>query len=231
MTTHGAGRSPYGLSPNNDSRRVIRGGAGRGEHNFYHLLPLPVRNSFVMLPRFVHLTIMRLASRLALLLFTSSVLGAPGLTTTTRLVLSHETARPGETVWAGLQFRLEPGWHIYWENSGDSGIPTRVEWQPTPGMTVGELRWPRPERFEEAGLVTYGYSANVVLLAPISIASNAAPGPLTLKAKVSWMECAQVCFPGSAPISATLTIGPETRPGAESGLLDQWQPRTAPIQP
>jgi thiol:disulfide interchange protein len=178
-----------------------------------------------MLARFVHLTIMRLATQLALLLFTSSVLGAPGLTTATRLVLSHQTARPGETVWAGVQFRLEPGWHIYWENSGDSGIPTRVEWAPTSGLTVGELRWPMPERFEEAGLVTYGYSSSVVLLAPIAIASNAASGPLTLKAKVSWMECAKTCVPGSAPISATLTIGPETRPGSESGLLDQWQPR------
>src|SRR5262249_11404152 len=157
--------------------------------------------------------------------------GAAELTTTTRLVLSHQTARPGETVWAGIQLRLEPGYHIYWENSGDSGIPTRLAWESAPGITVGELRWPMPERFEEAGLVTYGYSSSVVLLAPISVASNATAGPLTLKAKVSWMECAKTCFPGSASVSATLTIGAETRPGAESALLDAWQPRMPLSQP
>ncbi len=25
----------------------------------------------------------------------------------------------------GLYFKLEPGWHIYWKNAGDSGEPPR----------------------------------------------------------------------------------------------------------
>jgi DsbC/DsbD-like thiol-disulfide interchange protein len=28
----------------------------------------------------------------------------------------------------GLYFKLEPGWHIYWKNAGDSGEPPRARW-------------------------------------------------------------------------------------------------------
>ena len=29
---------------------------------------------------------------------------------------------------AGLYFKLEPGWHIYWKNPGDAGEPPHIQW-------------------------------------------------------------------------------------------------------
>ena len=45
------------------------------------------------------------------------------------LVLSDDTAKPGDTVWAGVALKMEPEWHTYWKNSGDAGMPTTIAWQ------------------------------------------------------------------------------------------------------
>ena len=39
-------------------------------------------------------------------------------------IVVHPNARAGERVRAGVQLRLDPGWHVYWKNPGDSGIAT-----------------------------------------------------------------------------------------------------------
>jgi thiol:disulfide interchange protein DsbD len=77
---------------------------------------------------------------------------------------------------------------------------------------------------EAAGLITYGYSNEVVLLAPLTIASNATAGAVTLRAKGSWSECSDKgCVPGSASLSASLQIGADSHPSADAALLEQWQ--------
>ena len=42
----------------------------------------------------------------------------------------------GPEVPVGVLYRIEPGWHIYWKYSGDSGIPTKIEWQLPQGFRV-----------------------------------------------------------------------------------------------
>ena len=62
-----------------------------------------------------------------------------GNKTQVRLLLSAETARPGETVMAGIELRMPPGWHTYWRNPGESGKPTTVEWELPPGITAEDI--------------------------------------------------------------------------------------------
>jgi thiol:disulfide interchange protein DsbD len=143
--------------------------------------------------------------------------------TQARLVLAARTARPGDTVLAGIVLRMEPPWHTYWRNPGASGIQTTVEWQLPPGVTVGPLQWPAPEKLPDDDLTTYIYRGEVVLLAPLSLAAGLPPGPLVLKAKVSWLECDTACLPGSAPLQAALSLGAQTTPSPEAGLLESWQ--------
>ena len=87
-----------------------------------------------------------------------------GNKTQARLLLSAEMARPGETVMAGIELRMPPGWHTYWRNSGESGKPTQVQWELPPGVTAGEILWPPPERFLETEFTTYIYHDQAVLL-------------------------------------------------------------------
>ena len=100
-----------------------------------------------------------LAGLLCLVVFT-----AHAAHTQAQLILSADIARPGDTIWAGVDLKMEPGWHTYWKNPGAAGMATKIEWQLPPGITAGEIQWPLPEKFPPAEVTTYGYENEVVLL-------------------------------------------------------------------
>src|SRR5207247_1894489 len=58
--------------------------------------------------------------------------------TDARLLLDHRTARPGDTVLAGVHLRMAPKWHTYWRYPGDSGAATKIAWTLPPGVIAGE---------------------------------------------------------------------------------------------
>jgi thiol:disulfide interchange protein DsbD len=143
--------------------------------------------------------------------------------TQVRLILSADTARPGDTVLAGVDLKMEPDWHTYWKNPGAAGMATQIEWQLPPGVTAGEIQWPLPEKLPPAEVTTYGYDNEVVLLVPIKLAADLKPGPLDLKAKVSWLECKEACVPGSGDVETALNVGTETQPSADAAIIESWQ--------
>jgi thiol:disulfide interchange protein DsbD len=155
--------------------------------------------------------------------FCLTALTAHAAHTQARLILAADTARPGDTVLAGVDLKMEPGWHTYWKNPGAAGYATKVEWQLPPGVTAGDIQWPLPEKLPPAEVTTYGYDDEVVLLVPLKLAADLKPGPLDLKAKVSWLECKEACIPGSGSVEATLNIGTETKPSADAALIESWQ--------
>lgn len=153
-------------------------------------------------------------------LATSGAVAAPGgVRTQARLLLANSVARPGDTVIAGVELKMPPRVHTYWVNGGESGMPTEVAWSLPPGITAGALQWPVPEKFAAEGITTYGYHGTIVLLAPLKLATDLAPGPRELRAKVSWLECEEMCIPGDAEVKATLTIGSESQPSPAADML------------
>jgi thiol:disulfide interchange protein len=149
--------------------------------------------------------------------------GLWGANTQARLLLSADQVKPGETVLADIHLQMNPGWHIYWHNSGDSGGATEISWNLPSGVKAGEIQWPPPEKLDEEGLVTYGYHDEVVLLVPLKIAEDAPVGPLKIAAHLAWLECEKICIPGSADVQTTLTIGRERIASPEVDLLKIWQ--------
>lgn len=143
--------------------------------------------------------------------------------TQAQLLLADASARPGDTVLAGVHLKMEPGWHTYWQNPGAAGMPTKIEWQLPPGVTAGDIQWPLPEKFPPEEVTTYGYENEVVLLVPLKLAADLKPGPLDLKAKISWLECKEQCIPAGATVQATLNIANETKPSSDAALLTSWQ--------
>src|SRR5665213_73961 len=129
--------------------------------------------------------------------------------TQVQLLLSADTAKPGDTIWAGVDLKMETGWHTYWKNPGDAGMATEIKWQLPPGISAGEIQWPLPEKFPPIEVTTYGYENEVMLLVPLKIETNFSSGQIDLKANVSWLECKEVCIPANAVIQATLNIGNE----------------------
>src|SRR4030095_8869516 len=130
-------------------------------------------------------------SIVSLAIWLTLVPALPAAHTAASLLLSHEACKPGETVWAGVRLRMEPGWHIYWQNSGDSGKPTTIHWQLPTNVTAGALAWPVPEKFVSSGLTTYVYHDEIMLLTPLKIDEAALPGSVDLSANVRWFECSR----------------------------------------
>ncbi len=108
-----------------------------------------------------------------------------------------------------LALRLVPeaGWHVYWRNPGDSGIPTSLSWTLPEGVTAGALQWPYPHRETLGDIVNYGYAEAVLLPVTLSLPVEfASDSPLSLKAKAKWLVCKDVCIPGSAELELILPV-------------------------
>ena len=132
---------------------------------------------------------------------------------TVQLIAENPSIAPGHTVSLGLQFRLEPGWHIYWINPGDSGEPPRVKWHLPAGVTAGAIAWPTPKRLGTATIVDYGYDDAVTLLVPIHAAAHLpAQQAAELAAEVNVLVCREMCIPGKAQVSLILPIQPKLVP-------------------
>ncbi|APB33198.1 thiol:disulfide interchange protein [Gloeomargarita lithophora Alchichica-D10] len=123
------------------------------------------------------------------------------------LVSEVQTIQPGTPFWVGLQLKITPGWHVYWQNPGDSGDRVRLNWQLPPGATAGELQWPYPQRFPVGPLVNFGYKDQVLLLAQITPPADLTPGQTwNLPAQASWLVCQEECIPEATPVRLTLPV-------------------------
>lgn len=121
------------------------------------------------------------------------------------LLTDAVTVEPGGTFWAAVRLVMDPGWHTYWKNPGDSGLATSVEWNLPPGFeSAGELRWPAPRGFEDGAGMSYGYSGETFLLMPVRVPDTLPATPITLSAEVRWLACQEVCLPGRARLETTL---------------------------
>src|SRR5712671_1852395 len=135
----------------------------------------------------------------------------PGVAThpvTARLVPELAGIAPGTTLWLDLHLDIAPGWHTYWRNPGDSGLPTEIAWTLPAGFTAGDIVWPAPEHFVVSGLGNYGYRDAVDLLVPITVSQDLAPSSTAkLAAAVSWLVCSDICIPGEAKLALALPVG------------------------
>ena len=143
--------------------------------------------------------------------------------TQVKLFLSADTVKPGDIILAGVDLKMEPGWHTYWKNPGDAGSPTKIQWQLPPGISAGEIQWPLPKKLPPAEVTTYGYEDEVMLIVPLTLTTNLSAGPIDLKANVSWLECKEVCIPAKMDVQATLNIGSEPKISADAVTIESWQ--------
>jgi thiol:disulfide interchange protein DsbD len=169
---------------------------------------------------------MRPCAAILLVLIALAAAPAHAAHTEARLLLSAEAARPGDTIWAGVDLKMEPGWHTYWKNPGDSGQATEIKWTLPPGVSASEIQWPLPKKLPPAEVTTYGYEDEVVLLVPLTLATNLPAGALRLAAKVSWLECKEACIPASAEVEAALTVGGESKTSADAVTIETWKTKT-----
>ncbi|UWZ83170.1 protein-disulfide reductase DsbD family protein [Occallatibacter riparius] len=120
---------------------------------------------------------------------------------------SQSIAANGRPAKAGLYFKLEPGWHVYWKNAGDAGEPPRIKWTLPQGISASALLFPVPKRLPVGPLMDFGYENEVLFSFSLTAGSDAKPGPVTLQAHVNWLVCREVCIPGKADLAITRAVG------------------------
>jgi thiol:disulfide interchange protein DsbD len=123
-----------------------------------------------------------------------------------QLVSDKMGAQPGKPVLVGLRLRMEPHWHTYWKNPGDSGLPTRIRWVLPEGWKAGEIQWPYPQLLPIGPLMNYGYEDEVVLLTPLTAPASAAPGKANIQAKAEWLDCKDICIPEKGELDLQLPV-------------------------
>jgi thiol:disulfide interchange protein DsbD len=126
------------------------------------------------------------------------------------LLVDATSVAAGNRVRVGVLFGLDPGWHIYWRNPGDSGRATELTWR-TPDAEIGPTRWPAPRVFREAdGMLTaFGYEDDV-LLASDAVVSEDAQGTWRVEVDTAFVVCRIVCVPGRIQLAREI---PVTQPG------------------
>ncbi len=120
---------------------------------------------------------------------------------------------PGKANTVGIRFELEEGWHTYWANPGDTGLPTEITWELPPGIEAGGIQWPAPHWIEYFDLVSYGYEEEVLLLVDLEVDESLPMGQsVDLAAEVNFLVCKEACIPGSAKLELTLPVAQAPSP-------------------
>ena len=114
---------------------------------------------------------------------------------------------PGQPLHLALRQEIQPGWHTYWLNPGDSGLPTVIDLTLPPGFKAAPIAWPTPSRFASGPVVDYGYEHEVIL--PVTIETPATlhvGADISLKAHASWLVCSDTCIPEDAELAMSIPV-------------------------
>jgi len=144
-------------------------------------------------------------------------------------LIAGETHGSSDGVWlrAGVEIRLDAGWHTYWRYPGDSGVPPTFDFAGSQNIKSVAVLWPAPEIFSDgAGGHSIGYFGSVIFPLRISALDNAEPSLLQLK--LGYAVCGKFCLPAGADLKLSLS----GEKGAEESMLiaaEKRVPRRVPL--
>lgn len=128
------------------------------------------------------------------------------------LVSESAALVPGAIAWLGLRLQHAPGWHTYWINPGDSGLPTRLKWTLPTGYSTDDIAWPTPKRFSVAELANFGYDGDMLLPVALHVPADAKPGTVAnIAVDARWLVCHEECLPGRATLTLDLPVAAQIR--------------------
>ena len=136
-------------------------------------------------------------------------------------LVAEGPAIPGGEVELAIVMHTRPGWHGYWLNPGDAGLPMTIDWRMPKGATLGQLRYPVPDKLMVAGIVNYVYERDHAILTRLKVPMEA-QDVLPIRAKAQWLACTdKVCVPERGEFSLNLPVG--AGGATERARFDQWR--------
>jgi DsbC/DsbD-like thiol-disulfide interchange protein/cytochrome c biogenesis protein CcdA len=135
-------------------------------------------------------------------------------------LVAEGPAPAGGSVDLAIAMHPAPGWHGYWLNPGDAGLPMQVQWTLPKGVSVGQLRYPVPSQLKIAGLMNYVYQSDYAVLTALKVPADA-KGTIPIRAEAHWLACTdRICVPESGELSLDVPVGTGTPNRAQ---FDQWR--------
>ncbi len=136
-----------------------------------------------------------------------------------RLLLSPPVNRRVE---GGIEIALDPGWHTYWRNPGEVGVPPVFDFAGSRNVADVEVLYPAPERFEDGASTSLIYRDAIVF--PLNVTPQNTGEPVTLQVQASFGVCREICIPTTTDSEVTLEPSAEPDPLARA-LLARFKPR------
>ncbi len=125
------------------------------------------------------------------------------------LVSSVAAVAAGKPFDVGLRFEQESGWHIYWQNSGDSGLPPTIQWKLPEGFTAGDLQFPVPKRHVSPGdIITNILPGEPVLLVTMTPPGSISASTVKVAGEVRYLICNQNCLQEKANVELEIPVQP-----------------------
>lgn len=153
------------------------------------------------------------------------------------LLATQANVVPGDTLTLGVRLAIQPHWHTYWRNPGDSGTVTTIDWAFSGPAEAGDIQWPLPDRFKMGPIVNYGYADQVTLPVPVHISSAVQVGEvLQAQAVVDWLVCKEECIPQQVTLALSLPVVAASQrqllaqPDITAALASQPQPADWPVR-
>lgn len=107
---------------------------------------------------------------------------------------------------AGIEVKLQPGWHTYWRYPGDSGVPPRFDFAGSENLNTVRVRYPAPHVFSDDSGTSVGYSDRVIF--PVQVTPRQAGRPVILRLKIDYAVCEKLCIPAEGRAELGLTPSP-----------------------
>ena len=146
-----------------------------------------------------------------------------------RLLSDHQTVAAGENIQLGIWLEQDEEWHTYWKSPGSIGKPTLIDWRLEIGkgntaeelnVAVSDHQYPIPTKFDQSGIVSYGYEDSVLLVSTVTLPESLNSDTLFVKADVEWLVCKESCIPGNTSVTLPLAIG-EKSLSVHASLFDK----------
>ena len=173
----------------------------------------------------------RLIARMALLVVFCIAAASPSVATAlhsnwvgdpaigeARLISSVTATGDLQALPLALEFRLAPGWKIYWRTPGEAGLPPTIDLLADGDAVISQIKWPVPKRFNAFGFDNFGYDSAVIL--PLQVSGHRLGSSVQLRGQIEALVCADICVPLGGSVALTMPAGPAS-PTVDSRAIAQ----------
>jgi len=125
------------------------------------------------------------------------------------VLISGQTFEHENQKYLAVSYKNHKGWHTYWKNPGDAGLPIKVKFLSDGNeQKLEELEWPAPKRYIEQGnMWAYGYGTQHTIFYKLTPEQVSSFNGKSFKINSNWLVCKHICVPGKFELVGSFNGG------------------------